>query len=156
MDMIVTDQGSNPVSITENKLVQSAQEASISTPTLEACDWSNNAAPVDVLDGKPVDMTPSLFQTTPGAPVIRRSCTAPEAEIASNEQGSNTISTSRNKLVQLMFQKQKLISPAFGNHILWPSDSPIKKKAKESLPLAVTSKYFIDYFEKKKKKSKRS
>ncbi|CAG4934894.1 unnamed protein product [Parnassius apollo] len=107
MDMIVTDPASNPLSITENKLVQSAQEASISTPTLETCNWSNNAAPVDVLDGKPVDMTPSLFQTTPGTPVIRRSSTVPEAEIASNEQGSNTISTSKNKLVQLMSQKQK-------------------------------------------------
>ncbi|CAG4959475.1 unnamed protein product [Parnassius apollo] len=113
------------VSITENKLVQSAQVASTSTPTLEACDWSNNAA----------WMTPSLFQTTPGAPVIRCSSTAPGGEIASNEQGSNTVSPSKNKLVQLISQKQKLISPAFGNHILWPSDSPIKIKQRNACHL---------------------
>lgn len=53
--------------------------------------------------------------------------------------------TSSSKLL-LLAEKQKQVSPAFGNHLIWPSDSPIKKPKKERLPFATTSKKWQDYW----------
>lgn len=53
--------------------------------------------------------------------------------------------TSSSNLL-LLAEKKKQVSPAFGNHLIWLSDSPIKKPKKEGLQFATTSKKWQDYW----------
>lgn len=50
----------------------------------------------------------------------------------------------------------KFCSPAFLNHVIWPTESPQKDtRRKEKLPHAATSKAWLDYWETKEKNRKR-
>lgn len=108
-------------------------------------------------------VSPTIFQTPPMASretTVSSTIfqTPPDPKTPENlpnhqdtTQKDRIVPYANEKMVQIMTQKQKLISPAFSNCLLWPSDTPIKKKTKERIPLAVTSAQFREYHTKKEK-----
>lgn len=73
-----------------------------------------------------------------------------------NVQGNPKDSTCNTPLLSSTicgkFRSGKNISPAFANHIIWPTESPVKKiKKTQSLPHATTSKRWLEYSEMKEK-----
>ena len=86
----------------------------------------------------PVETTP-LISVTNGI-------TANNSAVITEPESSKP-STSTPKRV---INKAQSISPAFANHISWPTESPVKnRKKREKLPFATTSKQWIEFNRKK-------
>lgn len=119
----------------EEVLVLSGVATNCSTTAYNASNFNDMGVPKEITN---TTQTPKTQNPNPPGNISPKT--------TSPGPSSSTPEFSRTPKNSLIIQKQKQVSPAFGNHLIWPSDSPVKKTRKERLPFATSSKKWQDYW----------